>query len=398
MLSQTKKTYTRKYHPMLVSNNGTDEKMDSEASLSLWEKFDHLPREIKMVVSADEAAEKISLLQEKFHLNDISIGQVTLLIRKLFFSEIELSQMEARIGDVLTKTGGNSDQAKTVVDFIKNEILTIKPQVVQEETEEKPIGVAQIKIDNISIGEALVKYPKVGEQSVTVNPLKLRYFPNPVRPSIKNWITDFHDNMGSVRHSSIDRGNYIFHSENGKKLTPIERQKISILLKSLEEGMPMAIDQETQTVIFENTDNSQENRTAEILKNDYVKNTEKDVFERYSQNNQMQKAKPSSSPNFAKEKPLGNENYFSNFASKATVGNQPSSINNGITGQSPISQKNVVSFSSPQKLAVEQQKPEIKTVKQRQDSWVIKPSENGIKPDQQGSEPRITGNTVDLRG
>jgi hypothetical protein len=56
--------------------------------------------------------------------------------------------------------------------------------------------------------------------------------------------------MGGGKHSSIDRGNYLYHSENGKKLTPIERQKISLILKSLEENISLAIDPDEQKIIF----------------------------------------------------------------------------------------------------------------------------------------------------
>ena len=56
-MSLSKKTsYPRRYHPMLVSNNGTDEKMDSATSLALWEAFDRLPQEARAIVSADEVA------------------------------------------------------------------------------------------------------------------------------------------------------------------------------------------------------------------------------------------------------------------------------------------------------------------------------------------------------
>lgn len=104
---------------------------------------------------------------------------------------------------------------------------------------------------SMTLGQAMIDYPNVGEQNVTNNQLKLRYFPTPVRPSIKNWITDYHDNLGAVKHGAIDRGNYLFHSENGKRLTPMERQKLSIVLKSLDEGLPVNIDTAKQMIVFQ---------------------------------------------------------------------------------------------------------------------------------------------------
>ena len=70
-------------------------------------------------------------------------------------------------------------------------------------------------LEQITLMQALKLHEKLGEQSITSNPLKLRYFPAPVRSSIKNWITDYHDALGAGKHSTIDRGNYLFLSENG---------------------------------------------------------------------------------------------------------------------------------------------------------------------------------------
>lgn len=103
----------------------------------------------------------------------------------------------------------------------------------------------------ISLLEALKQYPALGEQAITSNPIKLRYFPTPVKPSIKNWITDYHEALGAGKHSTMDRGNFLFHGENGKRLTQMERQKVSLMLKSLDEEMLLSIDGDAQKIIFE---------------------------------------------------------------------------------------------------------------------------------------------------
>lgn len=246
---QTKKTYPRRYHPMLVSNDGTDEKMDGQTSFKLWGFFDLLPEETRRVVAADEVAEKMKKLQDTFHIDDSVIGKMTLLIRRLFFGEVNIVRMEIEIGNVLAQFSPEKiNQVKDIVQFIQNEILTIKPKPRKENNENEKEK--QAKIDKISLEKALLKYPNLGEQTVTGNPLKLRYFPTPVKPSIKNWITDYHDSLGAGKHSTIDRGNYLFHSENGKRLTPLERQKISLLLKSLDEEALLDVDGEAQKIIF----------------------------------------------------------------------------------------------------------------------------------------------------
>ncbi|EKE25261.1 MAG: hypothetical protein ACD_5C00228G0004 [uncultured bacterium] len=104
----------------------------------------------------------------------------------------------------------------------------------------------------LSLPEALSQYPKIAEQSITINQIMIRSLPTLARPSIKNWISDYHDKNGVGKHSPIDRGNYLFHSENGKKLSPSERQKLGTILKSLDEQSLLIVDSEKQIIVFEN--------------------------------------------------------------------------------------------------------------------------------------------------
>jgi hypothetical protein len=147
-----------------------------------------------------------------------------------------------------------------VVDLLKKNILD-KIQLLSEKriVQKNIIEEVSRKETQLSLTEALSQYPKLGEQNITTDQIKLRFMPSLVRPSIKNWITDFHDAMGAMKHSPIDRGNFLFHSENGKKLSPADRQKLGVILKSLDEQSLLNIDTESQAVIF---DGAQENHIA----------------------------------------------------------------------------------------------------------------------------------------
>ena len=146
-----------------------------------------------------------------------------------------------------------------VANFLQQNILNKIQAISEKPVQRKIIGEEQVQKKEVQLplSQALSQYPKLGEQNVTVDQIKLKYFPTPVRPSIKNWITDFHDAMGAMKHSPIDRGNFLFHSENGKKLTPIERQKLGAILKSLDEQTLLTIDPVAQVVVFENAETSQ---------------------------------------------------------------------------------------------------------------------------------------------
>ena len=148
----------------------------------------------------------------------------------------------------------NIDQQKTkeIVNLIEREILgqarvlAARPFTSRGAFAEKQ----EIKFLKLSFLPALQKYPKVGEQPVTASPIKLRGFPAPARPSIKNWITDYRENLGAGRHGVVERGNYLFHSENAKRLSSGERQKLAWILKSLEEDAPLEIDTSSEIIIF----------------------------------------------------------------------------------------------------------------------------------------------------
>jgi hypothetical protein len=147
---------------------------------------------------------------------------------------------------------GAADSAKLVAQLLNQKIinkikfLSEKPNISRKQ-EEVPIR----KNEKMSLSQALGQYPNLGEQVLTNNPLKLQYFPTPVKASIKNWITDYRETLGAGKHSTMDRGNFLFHGENGKRLTPIERQKVSLMLKSLDEEIPLDIDGEKQMIVFE---------------------------------------------------------------------------------------------------------------------------------------------------
>ncbi|MDP1846040.1 MAG: hypothetical protein Q8L09_04895 [Candidatus Moranbacteria bacterium] len=104
---------------------------------------------------------------------------------------------------------------------------------------------------SIMLKEALHKFPNLGEQSVTMNPIKLKQFDHPVRPSVRNWLYDYTMQLGQTGHSSMDRTNYLFRSDNAKNLSSPERDKLAIILKSFDESVPLPIDGKRQEIVFE---------------------------------------------------------------------------------------------------------------------------------------------------
>ncbi|MFZ2975171.1 MAG: hypothetical protein WA055_00895 [Candidatus Moraniibacteriota bacterium] len=108
----------------------------------------------------------------------------------------------------------------------------------------------QTKIEQLFLPDALKKFPEIGEQLVTSMRIKLKNFPEPVRPSISNWLSDYTFSLGFESHSAMDRGTYLFRNENAKVLNSTDREKISFLLKAYDENSLVDVNVNTKQIVF----------------------------------------------------------------------------------------------------------------------------------------------------
>jgi hypothetical protein len=107
-----------------------------------------------------------------------------------------------------------------------------------------------MEIINLPLLQALSKYEKLGQQVITSEKIKLKTQIEPVRSSLFNWLKYYRDELGIGQHNNVERGEFLFRSENGRKLSGEERERISLILKSVEEYLPITIDTERQEIIF----------------------------------------------------------------------------------------------------------------------------------------------------
>lgn len=98
--------------------------------------------------------------------------------------------------------------------------------------------------------QALSKYENLGNQLITRERIKVKSQVEPVRPSLFYWLKCYRDELGIGQHNSVERGNFLFRSENGRKLSAEERERIDLILKSVEENLPLSIDAEHQEIVF----------------------------------------------------------------------------------------------------------------------------------------------------
>ena len=117
---------------------------------------------------------------------------------------------------------------------------------------------------NLPLLKALGKFEKLGGQQVTNSKIVVKGQNDPVRPTIFNWLRAYRDELGVGAHDSVVRGQFLFHSLNGKGLSSDERDQVGMLLKSIDENIPLSIDPERQEVVFSHqpTINSQQSAVS----------------------------------------------------------------------------------------------------------------------------------------
>lgn len=238
------------YYPMLLSEEGADKERSSEEYKAIWKQYLALPQIKQDILADSQLPIKIKGLRNSFHLSEDSIWNMSLMIRKIFFGELSLAEAEAKIGAMLAQAGGEDpNQARAIVEFIQREIMTIQPKPRAEETEDeekKP----QVMTVNLPLLQALSKYHNLCNQLITAERIKVKSQTNSVRPSLINWLKYYRDELGIGQHNSVERGEFLFRSENGRKLSAEERERIGLILKSVEEHLPLAIDTEHHEIIF----------------------------------------------------------------------------------------------------------------------------------------------------
>lgn len=239
----------RFYYPMIVSNTGTIDKLSHEEDALIWKKFLSMSSLKQDILTDEQVPEKIVKLQEKLQLPDSIVGIISLHIRKIFFDEVSLSDTEVNLKNVLLSNGDDVNKASAIVDFIQKEILTLKPKPKVEEVSPEEVKPQAVTV-RLPLLQALSKYEQLGNQLVTRERIKIKSQPEPVRPSLLYWIKYYRDELGIGHHDSVQRGNFLFRSENGRRLSPEERERVNLVLKSVEENMPLEIDTEKSEIVF----------------------------------------------------------------------------------------------------------------------------------------------------
>ncbi len=106
------------------------------------------------------------------------------------------------------------------------------------------------RIIHVGIGELFEKYPDIKNQFITSRPIKLKEQEGLINATLPNWSKNYREEMGAPPHSSMERAEYLFKSENAKKLDESERKILSATLKAYDEGGELPVDMNSGKLVL----------------------------------------------------------------------------------------------------------------------------------------------------
>lgn len=246
-MEEKNKIEEKRFYPLFVSEQGLTVEQTIEENRRVWSDFDNLPKEKKDILLSYELPEKITFFEKKFALTPEATYKMTLLIRESFLGRIDESLAQEKMNEII----GNQEGGENILSELAGLQVTQEEKKDDEEIlEETSVEEGVPSTVKIAILSALASYPNLGNQIISQERIRIKSQPDLVRGSLYNWIKYYRDELGIGQHSTVERGQFLFRSENGRKLLPEEREHMNLVLKSVEENLPLEIDIEKQMIVF----------------------------------------------------------------------------------------------------------------------------------------------------
>ena len=235
------------YFPLFASKDLNGGNQSEEESKAVWDAIFALDADHSSRLLSNTIVEAIAGLEERYQLSERLVEYVTVTTREVFFGGMTEQQALDLLGQEMKSLP--SMDSSSIIQYIQQKVFRALPDLeVVEEAEEQ---IKQTIISKkIQILQALSEYPNLGNQPISEERIRIKSQPEPVRGSLANWIKYYRYELGIGQHSTVERGQFLFRSENGKALSTFEREKVNLILKSLEENLPLEIDTERQEIVF----------------------------------------------------------------------------------------------------------------------------------------------------
>ncbi len=231
-----------KYFPMLAGVNQED--FFSEKNIHLWKVFRTFPQRIQEILKSREITKYIFTIEQKYHLNDAQTEEFSRSVRRYFFREVSEDAFVQHIAQVC---GIPPQEGLRML----REMVNITPAPQRDEEEDDEPQQLRRHLVSLPLEQALRQYPAIKDQVVTSVQIVMRSLPQPLKPSVKNWIMVYEKVLGASKHTALERGNFVFRAEPTRGLSQDDRRKLALLLKSRDEDMPLTIDRDQRSLVFD---------------------------------------------------------------------------------------------------------------------------------------------------
>ncbi|MFC1645287.1 hypothetical protein ACFL08_04645 [Patescibacteria group bacterium] len=233
----------------VFSTINPDDETDKQI-IERQEKFLQLSEDIKDKLVSSETSKKIENIGKRYGLELLQLAPIARAIRNYYFGDINTDQFSEIFS---REIGVDTRIAQEIAAYVTREIV------------EKDISGG--KIIKMSLSDAIKKYPALAEQLITAAPIAPQNATEqPRKPSLGNWIKDYINVMGTGKHSTMERGKYLYGSKRTRTVSATEKNVLSEMIRALEEHIPVSIDVIRNKVIFNNVNKGGFERKNNIKK------------------------------------------------------------------------------------------------------------------------------------
>lgn len=203
----------------------------------------------------DMAALRNSLLLNREMIGGVLIKDWIAKFNKLFPLTVRTEESPS---DFMTRDSSIVRLAKDEQQILRK-LVTVydnwlsEPGVIEIGAADAARSNQPVKTVRMPLLKAMNEYRHLSEQLLTNDKIKLKSSMELVRPSLGNWLKSYREELGIGVHEPVKRGNFLFQSQNGKRLTNDDRARLNLILKSVEEEFPLEIDTVHQTIQFPKT-------------------------------------------------------------------------------------------------------------------------------------------------
>ena len=242
------------FDPLLTDIHPNGSTLTSQENVALWLCLQNVSDEVYQLLISSLLANALQRLQQKLHITDVQTSQIAAVLKLFYLKKIPLENIELLLK---TDVGLPQDTVSAAMNFIQTEVLPLKaPETIP--TEDAVASVPQFQGVALPLLDALAQYSRINDQLITSERIRIRSEKDLVRGSVRNWLRAYRDVVGARKHTAVERGQFLFQADNTKKLSSQDREKLAVILKSLDENEVLQINPDKQEILFSHSATSAE--------------------------------------------------------------------------------------------------------------------------------------------